>query len=93
MELILDGNSEIGAQVLSEIGNLISIRHLFRSTVYRKFQNNRIFLQLAQRHLSYRVILYHDTLILGTLRVEMRHRVPLKTLTFNLFFVLIDFLN
>ena len=32
MVLILDGNSEIGAHVLSKIGNLICLEHLFRST-------------------------------------------------------------
>ena len=32
MVLILDDNSEIGAHVLSEIGNSTCFRHLFRST-------------------------------------------------------------
>ena len=32
MVLILDGNSEIGAHVWSEIGAKICLRHLFRST-------------------------------------------------------------
>ena len=31
--LILDGNSEDGAHANSEIGNLICVRHLFRSKV------------------------------------------------------------
>ena len=30
--LILDSNSEMGARVWSEIGDLISLKHLFRST-------------------------------------------------------------
>ena len=30
--LILDGNSEIGAHMSSEIGKLICLRHLFKST-------------------------------------------------------------
>ena len=33
MVLTLDGNSEIGAQILRDTGNLTCVRHSFRSTV------------------------------------------------------------
>ena len=38
MERILDGNSEMGAHVWTEIGNLIYLRHSFKSTGVRNLK-------------------------------------------------------
>ena len=39
MVLHIDGNSEIGAHVWSEIGKIISLRHLFISTSVENLTN------------------------------------------------------
>ena len=47
MLFTLDGNSEIGAHVLSKMGNLICSRHLFSSTAVTYlifFQNSSLFI-------------------------------------------------
>ena len=45
MVLVLDGNYDIGAQVLIEIGNSICLRHLSRSRAVAKYSNNTCFLR------------------------------------------------
>ena len=60
MVLILDGNSEIGAHVGSNICYLICLRHLIRSRVVSNsiyfLEKDLISLMLAQDVLSYHVI-------------------------------------
>ena len=62
MVSILDGNSEIGVNVLSKIGNLICLRHLFRSTAVTHLDftsiKGLITFTRAQHELSYHK--YHD---------------------------------
>ena len=60
MVAILDGNSEISAQVLSEIGYLIRLRHFVEIDSSCKFviifEKDLSFFIRAQRILSYQLI-------------------------------------
>ena len=55
MVLIMDGNSEIGVHMCSQIGTLICLRHLPRSTsvANKKIQESPVFLTRAHNVLSY----------------------------------------
>ena len=52
MVLILDGDSENGAHVNSEIGFFICVRHLFRSKIFEKKN-------FIKKHFLQRVLIYH----------------------------------
>ena len=49
MVLILDGYSEIGAQVRSDLGYLICLRHLFKSRTVTNLKESHIFLHTCAK--------------------------------------------
>ena len=62
MVLKLNGNSEIGKRVSSNICDLICLRHLIRSiavTIFFSFPNTPIFLFAWEHVPSYNLIQYH----------------------------------
>ena len=56
MALISDGNSELDAHVFRDIGNLICLRHLFRSTTVADFKKKRFNFTSAQQVQGYRLV-------------------------------------
>ena len=59
MVLILDGNLEIGTYALREIGHLICVRHLFRSTAVtiKNWNKKNFFLYSLHLHNAFLVTL------------------------------------